>query len=165
MDVALYALDLGGGQELIAEGKIGRSGLLESPALYASFAEGRYRAVFQIGKYYKNAEVEMPLVDLEQANIALYRDASGRQSWTGGRLDRSGRSSTVAAACPAPRARTLNPLLNAATGIAERTPNGRASYEAVSTTARRDCPEIASGIPRKLGSSAAPTTTAARPSS
>jgi hypothetical protein len=38
-------------------------------------------------------------------------------------------------------------------GIAERTPNGRASYDAVSTTARRDEPEIASGTPRSAGSS------------
>ena len=35
MEIALYALDAGGGQKLIAEGKIGRSGLLESGALRA----------------------------------------------------------------------------------------------------------------------------------
>jgi 5-hydroxyisourate hydrolase len=62
MEVALYALDAVGGQKLIAEGKIGRSGLLENPTLYATFAEGRYRAMFQIGKYYKAAQVELPLV-------------------------------------------------------------------------------------------------------
>jgi 5-hydroxyisourate hydrolase len=62
MEIALYSLDASGAQKLIAQGKIGRSGLLENPALYAPFSEGRYRAVFQIGKYYAGAQVEMPLV-------------------------------------------------------------------------------------------------------
>ena len=35
---------------------------LESPALMKALAEGRYRAVFQIGKYYKDAHVQLPLV-------------------------------------------------------------------------------------------------------
>jgi 5-hydroxyisourate hydrolase len=62
MEVALYALDPSGAQKLIAQGRISRSGLLENPALHAPFAEGRYRAEFQIGKYYADAQVEMPLV-------------------------------------------------------------------------------------------------------
>jgi 5-hydroxyisourate hydrolase len=62
MDVALYQLDSGGEQKLIAQGRIGRSGLLENPTLMRAFAEGRYRAVFQIGKFYKDAQVELPLV-------------------------------------------------------------------------------------------------------
>jgi 5-hydroxyisourate hydrolase len=62
MDVALYELDGGGGQKLIAQGRIGRSGLLENPTLMRAFPEGRYRAVFQIGKFYRDAQVELPLV-------------------------------------------------------------------------------------------------------
>ena len=62
MEIALFALDAAGGQTSIAQGRIGRSGLLESPMLMKAFAEGRYRAVFQIGKFYKDAQVEMPLV-------------------------------------------------------------------------------------------------------
>jgi 5-hydroxyisourate hydrolase len=62
MDVALYALDAGGGQKLIAQGRVGRNGLLEAPALAETFAEGRYRAVFQVGKYYKGTQVELPPV-------------------------------------------------------------------------------------------------------
>jgi 5-hydroxyisourate hydrolase len=61
MDVALYALDSISGQRLIVQGRIGRSGLLEDPGLNETFAEGRYRAVFQIGKFYKDARVELPL--------------------------------------------------------------------------------------------------------
>ena len=62
MEIALFALDAAGAQTAIAQGRIGRSGLLESPTLMKTFAEGRYRAVFQIGKFYKDALVEMPLV-------------------------------------------------------------------------------------------------------
>jgi 5-hydroxyisourate hydrolase len=62
MDVAIFALGSDGSETLVASGRIGRSGLLESPVLMKTFAEGRYRAVFQIGNYYKNAQVELPLV-------------------------------------------------------------------------------------------------------
>ncbi|MCX7312865.1 MAG: hydroxyisourate hydrolase [Hyphomicrobiales bacterium] len=62
MSVALYSLDASGAQTPIAQGRIGRSGLLESPGLMKPFPEGRYRAVFQIGQYYKDAQAELPLV-------------------------------------------------------------------------------------------------------
>jgi len=62
MEVALYSLDASGAQKLIAQGRIGRSGLLEAPKLMEAFPEGRYRAVFQIGKFYVGAHVELPLV-------------------------------------------------------------------------------------------------------
>jgi 5-hydroxyisourate hydrolase len=62
MEVALYALDASGGQKLIAQGRIGRSGLLEAPKLMEEFPAGRYRAVFQMGKFYLDAQVELPLV-------------------------------------------------------------------------------------------------------
>ena len=60
MGVALYRLDAGGNLKLISQGMIAHSGLLEDAALAGTFAEGRYRAVFQIGKYYKHAQVELP---------------------------------------------------------------------------------------------------------
>jgi 5-hydroxyisourate hydrolase len=69
MAVALYALDSITGQKVIAEGRIGRSGLLEDPALSDAFAAGRYRAVFQVGNYYKDAGVELPLVPFLDAVI------------------------------------------------------------------------------------------------
>jgi 5-hydroxyisourate hydrolase len=62
MEVALYALDAGGEQTLIAHGRIGRSGLLEAPVLAEVLARGRYRAVFQIGRFYNCAQIELPPV-------------------------------------------------------------------------------------------------------
>ena len=62
MDVELFALDDAGVQKLIAQGKIGPIGLLENPALMGEFRRGRYRAVFWIGKYYKEAQFETPPV-------------------------------------------------------------------------------------------------------
>lgn len=62
MDVALYALNAGGAQKLIAQGTISRGGLLENPVLAETCSQGRYRAVFQVGKYYRDAGVELPLV-------------------------------------------------------------------------------------------------------
>lgn len=62
MQVSIYALDTGGGLSLIAEGAIGRNGLLEAPALSQTFPAGRYRAVFQIGRYYRDAGVTLARV-------------------------------------------------------------------------------------------------------
>jgi 5-hydroxyisourate hydrolase len=69
MEVALYALKAGA-PKLIAQGKIGRSGLLEHPALAATFSQGRYRVVFHISKYYMDAQAELPPVPfLEVVNF------------------------------------------------------------------------------------------------
>jgi 5-hydroxyisourate hydrolase len=63
MEVAIFAVDSGGEKPtLVAQGKVNRDGLLESPALMRAFAEGRYRAVFQIGNYYRHAQVKLPVV-------------------------------------------------------------------------------------------------------
>jgi len=61
MEVTLYRAEAGGGLTLIAQGRIGHNGLLEDAALAATFAKGHYRAVFQIGKYYKDAQVKLPV--------------------------------------------------------------------------------------------------------
>jgi 5-hydroxyisourate hydrolase len=68
MEVALYALD-GDVPKPIAQGIIGRAGLLEHPALAETFSPGRYRAVFQIGKYYREARVELPPVPFLDAVV------------------------------------------------------------------------------------------------
>lgn len=60
MEVALYSLDWSGAARLIARGTLSHAGLLESPALSATFAAGRYRAEFQIGRYYRSAGVPLP---------------------------------------------------------------------------------------------------------
>ena len=62
-----------------------------------------------------------------QARGRAVRGGSVFHNATSGRLDRSGRSSTVPAALLASRARTLYPLLSAATGMAPRTPRASAS--------------------------------------
>jgi 5-hydroxyisourate hydrolase len=62
MDVALYMLGVDGEPKIIAQGRIARSGLLEIPALAERFAKGRYRAEFQIGKYYKSVQIKLPRI-------------------------------------------------------------------------------------------------------
>jgi 5-hydroxyisourate hydrolase len=61
MEVALYTLEAGAAK-LIAKGAIGRSGLLGNPRLAETFPQGQYRAVFNIGKYHMDEQVELPLV-------------------------------------------------------------------------------------------------------
>ena len=63
MEVALYALDAGGGQKLIAEGKIGRSGLLENPALDAvASPRAAIARCSRSATITRTREVELPLV-------------------------------------------------------------------------------------------------------
>ena len=65
MDVALHALD--GTPRLVAQGAIAANGLLDHPALAATFAAGRYRAVFQVGDYYRRSGVALPSVSFLDA--------------------------------------------------------------------------------------------------
>lgn len=62
MRVTVYALESIAEKKLICEGLTKRSGLLEDPALAGSFAAGRYRAVFQVGDYFRRTHVVLPLV-------------------------------------------------------------------------------------------------------
>ena len=70
MEVALQALDgnaLDGTLRLVAQGAIAANGLLDHPALAATFAAGRYRAVFQVGDYYRRSGVALPAVSFLDA--------------------------------------------------------------------------------------------------
>jgi 5-hydroxyisourate hydrolase len=67
MAVAFYALDESG--RLIAKGHVSAKGLLDEPALAATFAAGRYRVVFEIGAYYRSAGVTLPPVPFLDAVI------------------------------------------------------------------------------------------------
>ena len=62
MDIAFYALGEGNQARLVADGKASPRGLLEDPALNAAFPPGRYRAVFQVGAYYRAHAVPLPEV-------------------------------------------------------------------------------------------------------
>lgn len=62
MAVAVYALDETGRETPVARGTIGHGGVLEDAALSATFKAGSYRAVFQVGDYYRSAGIALPKV-------------------------------------------------------------------------------------------------------
>jgi 5-hydroxyisourate hydrolase len=62
MAVALYARESGAGARLIARGETSARGLFEDPALTVTFATGGYRAVFEVGAYYRSEGVPLPAV-------------------------------------------------------------------------------------------------------
>jgi 5-hydroxyisourate hydrolase len=62
MAVAFYAVDAGGRARLVTRGEIDARGLLVAPELDAAFAPGAYRAVFEVGNYYRAAGVPLPSV-------------------------------------------------------------------------------------------------------
>jgi len=62
MAVAVYSLDAMGRETPVACGTISPSGLLEDAALSKSLEAGSYRAVFQVGEYYKSAGIALPKV-------------------------------------------------------------------------------------------------------
>lgn len=62
MAVAVYVLDPMGEEMPIARGRVGHSGLLDDAALAVTFKAGVYRAVFQVGDYYRSAGIALPKV-------------------------------------------------------------------------------------------------------
>jgi 5-hydroxyisourate hydrolase len=51
---------LSGAGGVIADGRIGKTGTLDEPALATTFTAGRYRAAFHVGDYYRAANVALP---------------------------------------------------------------------------------------------------------
>jgi 5-hydroxyisourate hydrolase len=62
MEVALYSLDTLNRPQLIVKGRVSHSGTLDSPKLGIIFLSGRYRAEFQIGRFYRTAKIPLPQV-------------------------------------------------------------------------------------------------------
>lgn len=61
LEIVLFALR-NGSPQLVAEGRAAANGLLEHPALAATFPPGPYRAVFHVGAYYRGRGVALPAV-------------------------------------------------------------------------------------------------------
>ena len=80
MEVAFYALH-GGAPRLIARGATSDRGLLEAEALGATFPAGSYRAVFQVGAYYRAAGVPQPAVPFLDAVTYDFAIADPRQHY------------------------------------------------------------------------------------
>ena len=51
-----------GARRVLASGSISAKGTLDHPALATTLAAGRYQAVFQVGAYYRAANVGIPTV-------------------------------------------------------------------------------------------------------
>ena len=56
---------------VIASGAIGANGLLNEPALAATFEPGEYEAIFHVAEYYRGAGVPLPAVPF--MNVVTYR--------------------------------------------------------------------------------------------
>jgi 5-hydroxyisourate hydrolase len=69
MKVELLALS--SQRKLIASGAVSGKGLLEDPALVATFAPGEYEAVFHIADFYRNAGIGLPPVPFLE--VVTYR--------------------------------------------------------------------------------------------
>ena len=80
MQVAFYALD-GAAPRLIARGAINDKGSLEDPALGATLPAGSYRAVLQIGAYYRAAGVPQPALPFLDAVTYDFGIADPRQHY------------------------------------------------------------------------------------
>jgi len=60
MAVEVAFLPDGGGRQVLASGTISSKGTLDHLALAATLTAGRYQAVFQVGAYYRAAQVVIP---------------------------------------------------------------------------------------------------------
>jgi 5-hydroxyisourate hydrolase len=60
-----------GDGRVVASGATNAKGLLEDPALGATFQAGQYEAVFHVGAYYRRANVPLPAVPF--LDIVHYR--------------------------------------------------------------------------------------------
>jgi 5-hydroxyisourate hydrolase len=69
MKVELHAL--APQRALIANGAVSARGLLEDPALAASFAPGEYEAVLHVAEYYREVGVALPRIPF--LDIVTYR--------------------------------------------------------------------------------------------
>lgn len=61
------------GAEVIAAGRIGRTGTLDDPALAARFAPGAYEAVFHVADFYRAAGITLPAIPF--LDVVTYRFA------------------------------------------------------------------------------------------